>query len=73
LSQTWQPGANYCTFTKNTWVAKKDLLGKIPGKLWHMKQVSQVMNMYGDYSQVLINSNRGNTCKTNWYQTAVQP
>jgi len=39
------------TFTKNTttnrslWVAKKDLLGNIPGTLWHMKQVSQVMNI----------------------------
>jgi len=41
------------TITENTttnrslWVEKKDLFGNIPGKLWHMKQVSQVMNIKG--------------------------
>jgi len=51
LNQTWQPwGKVQLPKTppqtdRSLWVAKKDLLGNIPGKPSHMKQVSQVMNI----------------------------
>ena len=47
LSQTWQPGAKYIYqkhHHKQEFVGGKE--GPVgPGKLWHMKQVSQVMNI----------------------------
>ena len=36
-------------------MAKKDLLGNIPEKLWHMKQVSQVININHDRLVAIVN------------------